>query len=69
MLFPTVDFAIFFALVFLGHWLLNPRPMVWKLFPGGTPNPCHLCHPWKGFAFRLQRAQKSTNHIGKVQRF
>ena len=24
MLFPTVDFAIFFALVFLGHWLLNP---------------------------------------------
>ena len=32
MLFPTVDFAIFFCLVFLGHWLLNPRPMPWKLF-------------------------------------
>ena len=26
MLFPTVDFAVFFCLVFLGHWLLNPRP-------------------------------------------
>ena len=23
MLFPTVDFAIFFVVVFLGHWLLN----------------------------------------------
>ncbi len=32
MLFPTVDFAIFFSLVFLGHWLLNPFPRRWKLF-------------------------------------
>jgi D-alanyl-lipoteichoic acid acyltransferase DltB (MBOAT superfamily) len=32
MLFPTVDFAVFFCLVFLGHWLLNPRPLPWKLF-------------------------------------
>jgi D-alanyl-lipoteichoic acid acyltransferase DltB (MBOAT superfamily) len=32
MLFPTIDFAIFFALVFLGHWLLNPFPRQWKLF-------------------------------------
>jgi D-alanyl-lipoteichoic acid acyltransferase DltB (MBOAT superfamily) len=36
MLFPTVDFAIFFALVFLGHWLLNPRPLPWKLFMIGA---------------------------------
>ena len=32
MLFPTTDFAIFFGLVFLGHWLLNPYPLRWKLF-------------------------------------
>ena len=32
MLFPTTDFAIFFTLVFLGHWLLNPRPRLWKPF-------------------------------------
>jgi len=32
MLFPTVDFALFFAVVFLGHWLLNPHPLRWKLF-------------------------------------
>ena len=32
MLFPTIDFAIFFVLVFLGHWLLNHRADAWKLF-------------------------------------
>lgn len=32
MLFPTTDFAIFFAIVFLGHWLLNHSPTRWKLF-------------------------------------
>jgi alginate O-acetyltransferase complex protein AlgI len=36
MLFPTVDFAVFFAVVFLGHWLLNPRPVPWKLFMIGA---------------------------------
>jgi D-alanyl-lipoteichoic acid acyltransferase DltB (MBOAT superfamily) len=36
MLFPTVDFALFFCLVFLGHWLLNPRPLPWKLFMIGA---------------------------------
>ncbi|MFN2590065.1 MAG: MBOAT family protein, partial [Actinomycetota bacterium] len=32
MLFPTIDFAIFFGVVFLGHWLLQPQPRRWKLF-------------------------------------
>jgi alginate O-acetyltransferase complex protein AlgI len=32
MLFPTIDFAIFFALVFVAHWLLNPGSKQWKLF-------------------------------------
>lgn len=36
MLFPTVDFAFFFAVVFLGHWLLNPWPRRWKLFMIGA---------------------------------
>jgi alginate O-acetyltransferase complex protein AlgI len=36
MLFPTVDFAVFFVVVFLGHWLLNPRPVPWKLFMIGA---------------------------------
>jgi alginate O-acetyltransferase complex protein AlgI len=32
MLFPTTDFAIFFCLVFLGHWWLNHNARVWKFF-------------------------------------
>ena len=32
MLFPTVDFALFFCLVFLGHWVLNHNARVWKIF-------------------------------------
>jgi D-alanyl-lipoteichoic acid acyltransferase DltB (MBOAT superfamily) len=32
VLFPTTDFAIFFAVVFLCNWLLAPAPRRWKLF-------------------------------------
>ena len=32
MLFPTVDFAIFFCLVFLWHWMLNHNARAWKAF-------------------------------------
>jgi len=32
VLFPTIDFAIFFLVVFLLHWLLQPFPTRWKLF-------------------------------------
>ncbi len=32
MLFPTIDFAIFFVIVLTGSWLLMPRPLRWKLF-------------------------------------
>jgi D-alanyl-lipoteichoic acid acyltransferase DltB (MBOAT superfamily) len=30
MLFPTTDFAIFFAVVFALHWALNPHRRAWK---------------------------------------
>jgi alginate O-acetyltransferase complex protein AlgI len=32
VLFPTIDFAIFFGIVFLGNWFLRPYKTVWKLF-------------------------------------
>jgi alginate O-acetyltransferase complex protein AlgI len=32
VLFPTVEFAVFFVLVFLGSWLLRPHPAPWKAF-------------------------------------
>ncbi|MGP8058987.1 MAG: MBOAT family O-acyltransferase [Acidimicrobiales bacterium] len=31
MLFPTIDFAIFFVVAFTVNWLLNPYPGPWKL--------------------------------------
>jgi len=32
MLFPTTDFAIFFCIVFLAHWMLKPSTTPWKVF-------------------------------------
>ena len=32
MLFPTIDFAIFFGIVFVGNWLLAPFPTRWRIF-------------------------------------
>lgn len=32
MLFPTVDFAVFFVVVFTLSWMLRPHRQVWKLF-------------------------------------
>src|SRR4026207_2158232 len=46
MLFPPVDFAIFFCLVFLGHWLLNARPLPWKLFMIGASYVFYAWWDW-----------------------
>jgi alginate O-acetyltransferase complex protein AlgI len=32
MLFPTIDFAVFFLVVFTGSWLLRPHRVAWRLF-------------------------------------
>jgi alginate O-acetyltransferase complex protein AlgI len=32
MLFPTITFALFFLLAFVGNWLLMPRQTLWKPF-------------------------------------
>jgi alginate O-acetyltransferase complex protein AlgI len=48
MLFPTVDFAVFFSLVFLGHWLLNPKPVPWKLFMIGAS---YVFYAWWDVSF------------------
>lgn len=32
MLFPTIDFAVFFVVVFAGSWLLRPYPLRWRWF-------------------------------------
>lgn len=43
MLFPTIDFAIFFAVVFAAHWLLNPHRRAWKWFMLGAS---YLFYAW-----------------------
>jgi len=32
MLFPTIDFAVFFVIVFTGSWMLRPYPKAWRWF-------------------------------------
>jgi alginate O-acetyltransferase complex protein AlgI len=32
MLFPTIDFAVFFLVVFAGSWMLRPHKVAWKVF-------------------------------------
>jgi alginate O-acetyltransferase complex protein AlgI len=62
MLFPTVDFAIFFALVFLGHWLLNPKPLPWKLFMIGAS---YVFYAWWDVHFIwLLAAVSATAQVG-----
>jgi alginate O-acetyltransferase complex protein AlgI len=52
MLFPTVDFAIFFVLVFVGHWLLNHLSRPWKLFMVAASYVFYAWWDWR-FVFLL----------------
>ena len=47
MLFPTVDFAIFFVLVFTGHWLLNHLSATWKWFMIGASYVFYAWWDWR----------------------
>jgi alginate O-acetyltransferase complex protein AlgI len=42
MLFPTVDFAVFFVLVFTGSWLLRPYGRAWRWFLLGASTVFYL---------------------------
>jgi alginate O-acetyltransferase complex protein AlgI len=57
MLFPTIDFAIFFGVVFLGHWLLNHRPVPWKLFMIGAS---YFFYGWWTLSYVWLLAASST---------
>jgi alginate O-acetyltransferase complex protein AlgI len=52
MLFPTVDFAIFFVLVFVGHWLLNHLAQPWKWFMIAASYVFYAWWDWR-FVFLL----------------
>ena len=64
MLFPTVDFALFFVLVFVGHWLLNPRLRLWKWFMIGAS---YVFYAWWDWRFvPLLAGVSAITHIGAI---
>jgi D-alanyl-lipoteichoic acid acyltransferase DltB (MBOAT superfamily) len=47
MLFPTLTFAVFFALVFPINWALRSRPVPWKLFMLGASYVFYGAWDWR----------------------
>ena len=62
MLFPTIDFAIFFAVAFTVNWLLNPYPRLWKLAMVAASYVFYSWWDWR-FVFLLL-AVTVTAHVG-----
>ena len=62
MLFPTIDFAIFFAVAFTVNWLLNPYPRLWKLSMIAASYVFYSWWDWR-FVFLLA-AVTVTAHVG-----
>jgi len=52
MLFPTIDFAIFFGVVFVGNWLLARSPVKWKIFILASSYVFYAWYDWR-FIFLL----------------
>src|SRR3984957_13129453 len=57
MLFPTFDFAIFFAIAFTVNWLLNPYPVPWKLSMLGLS---YVFYGWVGWSYCLLLVATTT---------
>ncbi len=62
MLFPTIDFAIFFAVAFTANWLLNPYPRLWKLAMLAASYVFYSWWDWR-FVFLLASVTV-TAHVG-----
>jgi D-alanyl-lipoteichoic acid acyltransferase DltB (MBOAT superfamily) len=62
MLFPTIDFALFFGVVYVGAWLLNTRVVAWKLFVLAASYFFYAYWDWR-FCFLLL-ASTLIAHIG-----
>ncbi|HUY22014.1 MAG TPA: MBOAT family protein [Acidimicrobiales bacterium] len=69
MLFPTIDFAIFFAVAFTANWLLNPYPRAWKAAMVAASYVFYSWWDWR-FVFLLGGVTLVA-HVGAtaVQRF
>jgi len=64
MLFPTIDFAVFFAVAFVASWLLNPYPTFWKL---GVIALSYFFYSWWDWRFVfLLLAATVISHLGAL---
>jgi len=64
MLFPTIDFAIFFLVAFVVAWLLNPYPTPWKL---GIIALSYFFYSWWDWHFVfLLLASTVLAHLGAI---
>jgi alginate O-acetyltransferase complex protein AlgI len=62
LLFPTFDFAIFFAVAYTVHWLLNPYPVRWKL---AMVMLSYVFYGWVGWSYCLLLvATTAIAHVG-----
>jgi len=52
VLFPTIDFAIFFGIVFVLNWLLAPHATRWKIFAVAASYVFYAWYDWR-FVFLL----------------
>jgi alginate O-acetyltransferase complex protein AlgI len=70
MLFPTVQFAIFFVVVFTVSWALMPRPVVWKPFMLAASYVFYAAADWR-FCFLLGGVtllnQAAAKAIGRAE--
>ena len=62
MLFPTIDFALFFLVVYVGAWLLNQRVVAWKLWMLAASYYFYAYWDWH-FSFLLL-ASTVIAHVG-----
>jgi alginate O-acetyltransferase complex protein AlgI len=69
MLFPTIDFAILFAVAFTANWVLNPYPRLWKM---AMITASYVFYSWWDWRFVFLLAGVTlTTHVGAgaVHRF
>ena len=64
MLFPTIDFAIFFAVAFTVNWLLNPYPGPWKLSMVALS---YVFYGWVGWSYCLLLLATTVVAFGGAQ--
>ncbi|MBA2729913.1 MAG: MBOAT family protein [Euzebyaceae bacterium] len=64
MLFPTIQFALFFVLVLVASWLLMPRPVRWKLFMLAASYLFYAAWDWRFVGLLL--GVTVTSQVGAV---